>query len=94
MLYLIIGFILLIVIIGAFKSDQPGCGCLILFLLILLIMLRFFPIALKYLLDLLRLLWYLIKDLISSVVGDTFSSFWSWATDFFNKLFLISSFLI
>ncbi|MGX2958025.1 hypothetical protein JNUCC23_01880 [Peribacillus sp. JNUCC 23] len=89
MVYLIIGFILLIVIIGAFKSDQAGCGCLILVILILLIMLRFFPTALKFLFDLLRLLWYAIKDVIPSAVGDLFGAFWNWATE----LFLISSFL-
>jgi hypothetical protein len=40
LLWIIGGILVIILVIGAFKSDQPGCGCLILIAVLIFILWR------------------------------------------------------
>ncbi|WP_182303682.1 hypothetical protein [Cohnella cholangitidis] len=66
MLYIIVGIVLLIFVIGAFKSDNAGCGCLILLLILLFILWRTGQLANAW--NLVRVAFYYFKDWVSDTV--------------------------
>lgn len=81
MLYIIIGVILLILMLVAFKSDNAGCGCFLFILLVIIICIIFFPIASNSLIN--RVLWDEFSPVIFEMIGDL----WKDITDGISNLF-------
>lgn len=87
MLYLIIGLVLLLIIFVLFKAEQPGCGCLLLLILIFLVLFRFFPSGFRFVVDLIRVIFYKIKEIITPYIGDIVGSLLDLSKELMEKIF-------
>lgn len=85
-IYLIIGFILFILMLGSFSSDSPGFGCLILIILVISFLWFFIPWVLPYISLVLRFVWHFISDYLVDLLSLLASNLYDYISSLFNQI--------